>query len=105
MASFCDHLAHIHSQISKPLLDVFLMSIQLVLLGRMHNQKAGGSAGRVAGCDVQELTGLGWSLPASIGMGVGTVIFTYKFLKWMAPPFGKMAAEEAQLEGELRYVG
>lgn len=46
VASFCDHLAHIHSQISKPLLDVLLMSIQLVLLGAHHNKKAGGSTGK-----------------------------------------------------------
>eukprot|EP01127_Copromyxa_protea_P001402 TRINITY_DN11404_c0_g1_i1.p1 TRINITY_DN11404_c0_g1~~TRINITY_DN11404_c0_g1_i1.p1 ORF type:complete len:716 (+),score=133.26 TRINITY_DN11404_c0_g1_i1:82-2148(+) len=88
VASFCDHLAHIHSQISKPLLDVFLMSIQLMILGAQSNKKAGGSNA--------------WSVPGSIGLGIATVTATYKLLKFIAPPFGKMAAEEAQLEGELR---
>jgi len=88
VASFCDHLAHIHSQISKPILDVFLMTIQLVVLGRQSSKKAGGSAG--------------WSGPVSITLGISTFVLTYKLLKWMAPPFGKMAAQEAALEGDLR---
>eukprot|EP01125_Pyxidicula_operculata_P009128 TRINITY_DN3026_c0_g1_i1.p1 TRINITY_DN3026_c0_g1~~TRINITY_DN3026_c0_g1_i1.p1 ORF type:complete len:717 (-),score=129.43 TRINITY_DN3026_c0_g1_i1:118-2268(-) len=86
-ASFCDHLAHIHSQISKPILDIILMSLQLIMLNRKGNEKVGGSnGGPVVGTI----------------LGLSTVWITGKLLKALSPPFGKLTALEAQYEGELR---
>jgi len=80
---FCSNLAHVHSQISKPLLDVFLMGWQLWRIG---NEKAPGSASTT--------TAFGWVI----------VYLTAKVLKLIQPNFGRLVAEQAQLEGDLRFV-
>jgi len=83
VSKFCEKLAHLHSQLSKPILDVVLMSWQLF---KMANQKGKGS-GVLSGA-------LAWV----------AVWFTAKILKLMQPPFGKLAAQQAQHEGDLRFV-
>jgi ATP-binding cassette subfamily D (ALD) protein 2 len=82
---FCAFLAHIHSQISKPLLDIILIAFQLLALA-----KEKGISRR------QTL------LPA---LGTWVVVYlTARFLKWIQPPFGRLTAEQAKLEGDLRFV-
>lgn len=41
VANFCSNLAHLHSQLSKPILDILLMSIELL---RMNAERNRGSA-------------------------------------------------------------
>lgn len=83
VSRFCEKLAHLHSQLSKPLLDVVMMSWQLV---RMANKKGKGS-GLFSGA-----------------FAAFAIWLTSKVLQVMQPPFGKLAAQQAQYEGELRFV-
>uniref|UniRef100_A0A7S1TGE9 Probable ATP-dependent transporter ycf16 n=1 Tax=Compsopogon caeruleus TaxID=31354 RepID=A0A7S1TGE9_9RHOD len=71
---FCTSLADLYSNLSKPLLDVILFSVKLA-------------------------RSLGTSGPAiMIGyFGLASVI-----LRFVQPPFGKLAADEQRLEGEYR---
>eukprot|EP01116_Phalansterium_solitarium_P011517 TRINITY_DN27230_c0_g1_i1.p1 TRINITY_DN27230_c0_g1~~TRINITY_DN27230_c0_g1_i1.p1 ORF type:complete len:705 (-),score=284.53 TRINITY_DN27230_c0_g1_i1:252-2366(-) len=85
IARFCAELAHVHSQLSKPLLDIVLMTAQLI---RMNSAR-----GRA---------GISSLLTSTLGFGV--VIGTGRLLKLAQPPFSKMVAHEAKLAGELRYV-
>lgn len=84
LSKFCANLAHLHSQLSKPLLDVVLMGTQLVLLA-------------------QNKTGKGTALKPAILAGL-IVYLTVKVLRWITPPFGELVAEQARLEGEYRYT-
>eukprot|EP00127_Corallochytrium_limacisporum_P001361 Clim_evm17s53 gene=Clim_evmTU17s53 len=84
ISRFCAQLSHLYSQISKPILDVFLMSYQLIALGTARS----GSGSTI--------------LPAIIG--IGTTMATGKALRMLAPPFGRMVAYQAQLEGNLRFI-
>eukprot|EP00029_Vermamoeba_vermiformis_P004942 TRINITY_DN157_c0_g2_i1.p1 TRINITY_DN157_c0_g2~~TRINITY_DN157_c0_g2_i1.p1 ORF type:complete len:719 (+),score=178.29 TRINITY_DN157_c0_g2_i1:29-2185(+) len=84
VSRFCSFLAHLHSQISKPLLDIILISVQLYF---SVQERAGGSS--------------------TIGPALLSVVVIYstaQFLKLIQPPFGKLAATQAQLEGDLRFV-
>jgi hypothetical protein len=45
VSRFCSELAHIYSQISKPIFDIVLMSVQLYLLNR---SRAGNATVRAA---------------------------------------------------------
>jgi ATP-binding cassette subfamily D (ALD) protein 2 len=84
VSRFCSFLAHLHSQISKPLLDILLITVQLYFSVR---ERAGGSS--------------------TIGPALLTIVVIYstaQFLKLIQPPFGKLAATQAQLEGDLRFV-
>ena len=49
VAHFCSELAHIYSQISKPIFDIILMSAQLYMLARSKS----GSSGQVGFCECQ----------------------------------------------------
>ena len=82
LKNFSKAVAHIDSHVSKPLLDIMLMSIAI---GRLF-QKRGESA---AGSGI-----FGWSV-----IGVTAAI-----LRFISPPFGKLVAEEARRHGHLRYV-
>eukprot|EP00164_Ancoracysta_twista_P004006 GFYU01005378.1.p1 GENE.GFYU01005378.1~~GFYU01005378.1.p1 ORF type:complete len:701 (+),score=242.91 GFYU01005378.1:232-2334(+) len=83
-SKFCYLTAHIYSSISKPILDVGLMGTQLWLLA---SRKLGEGSGLV---------------PTLLGTGV--IVSTAQILRWVSPPFGKMMASLAKLEGDLRYV-
>jgi len=89
VSKFCQTLAHLHSQISKPLLDVVIMSVTLMSLSAesYHGQK-------------RSLM----SKLAPILMAAGTTWVTVRVLKFVSPPFGRMIAEQAALEGEFRYA-
>eukprot|EP00004_Rigifila_ramosa_P025111 TRINITY_DN7446_c0_g1_i2.p1 TRINITY_DN7446_c0_g1~~TRINITY_DN7446_c0_g1_i2.p1 ORF type:complete len:680 (-),score=167.62 TRINITY_DN7446_c0_g1_i2:2-1765(-) len=80
----CTQLAHVYSHISKPLLDIVLMGGQLVV---MANSKLGKNTSFA---------------PSLLGIVVagGTALI----LKFSSPPFGRYAAEQGRLEGDLRYL-
>eukprot|EP01137_Pigoraptor_chileana_P010193 Opistho-2@59439 len=84
VANFSASLAHIYSHISKPFLDVFLMSLQLV---RLSVQTAG----------------LASTIKPSV-LGMVVIACTARILRKLSPPFGRLVAEQAQRDGNLRYV-
>ncbi|CAI5441286.1 unnamed protein product [Caenorhabditis angaria] len=73
---FCDGIVELYSNLSKPILDVFLY---LVRLG----------------------TSLGFSSPSIL---FSYLIFTGIGLTYMRRPIGRLTVEEQALEGEYRYV-
>lgn len=83
VATFSSELAHIYSQLSKPLLDIFLMSLQLMLLAKKRSGQL-------------------HLLPGAIVIGV--VVSTGFILRYFTPPFGLMVAEEARRYGALRAI-
>jgi ATP-binding cassette subfamily D (ALD) long-chain fatty acid import protein len=74
ISRFCETLASLYSNVSKPTLDLLLFGVQL-----------GRSIGR-------------WG---SLGLFVN-YFFTAWVLKKVTPAFGKLAAVEAKLEGDFR---
>lgn len=85
ISKFSEMLAHLYSQISKPMLDVVVMTLQLVRMARMQFGQSS-SAGA----------------PAFVA--IAAIWTTTAVLKAVRPPFGKMIAQKAELEGELRFV-
>lgn len=83
VANFCSNLAHLHSQLSKPILDILLMSIELLRMNAERNRGSAFTSGFIS---------------------VFAVWLTAQILKMFQPPFGKLVAEEAKLAGELRFV-
>lgn len=73
---FCNAAAALYSNLGKPVLDMVIFNIQLA--------QNIGSAGTVA--------------------LFGNYLLTAAIMRSATPAFGKMAAEEAQLEGEFRYA-
>ncbi|KAI6646509.1 ATP-binding cassette sub-family D member 2-like [Oopsacas minuta] len=80
--NFCDAVAHIYSHISKPVLD-------LVILTR-------------ASIHIDVVRGEVTSLPLSLG--AMTITISAFLLRLLAPPFGRLVAEEAKRHGFLRFV-
>lgn len=81
--AFCADLAHLYSHLSKPCLDIVLMTTQLIMLSR----KRGSGNGRSF-------------IPTALAAGV--IGITGFLLKLATPPFGKLIAEQAKRYGELR---
>ncbi|XP_052084307.1 ATP-binding cassette sub-family D member 1-like [Mytilus californianus] len=79
---FTQSLAHLYSHLTKPMLDVTLMSFTLYTLAN----KRGASS----------------KYPSIIGSVV--LYVTAQILKAISPKFGKLVAEEARLKGDLRFV-
>ena len=79
---FSDSVAHLYSHLTKPLLDIVLI---ILTLNRIA-QKRGSS----------------WVYPVSIATVV--TFLTGETLKACSPKFGKLAAEESQRRGYLRYI-
>ena len=75
MSKFCDKVSELYSNLTKPILDTVLCNWQLV-----HN---------VGGEGV---------------FGINVIVhISAAILRAITPPFGRMVAEEARLEGEFRF--
>jgi ATP-binding cassette, subfamily D (ALD), member 2 len=75
-------LVHLYSQITKPVLDVSLISYTLISLARQND--------------------FNFILPTALGVSVITI--TGMLLRKISPRFGLMAAEEAKRKGYLRFL-
>lgn len=82
LQAFSSAITHIYSHVSKPILDIVMMSAEL----RRSAVRRG---------ETSPYPGL---------LGLATVIATAAILKVVAPPFGKLVAEEARRNGFLRYL-
>eukprot|EP01080_Neovahlkampfia_damariscottae_P009490 gene9490-1696_t len=80
--NFCETLAHVHSQISKPVLDIILNIWELSRLGRNDGNGSG--------------------IPSFIGAAI-VINLTSRLLKWVRPRFSVLVKEQAELEGKLRF--
>ncbi len=82
LQAFSSAVAHIYSHVSKPCLDVVMMSIALARVARKRGET-----------DYSP----GW-------LSLGVVVVTGYIMRLVSPPFGKLVAEEARRNGYLRYV-
>ncbi|XP_022080427.1 ATP-binding cassette sub-family D member 2-like [Acanthaster planci] len=82
ISTFCESVAHLYSQLSKPMLDIMLMCYTLVGLATRYNS--------------------GTSFSTLIGSL--TFIATAKILRAASPRFGRLVADEAEKKGNLRFV-
>ena len=76
IAKFCDTFAELYSNFSKPTLDLLIFSIQL-------------------------LRNIG---PLGVSFIWGAYFLTAGLLRFASPPFGKLGAQEAELEGSYRFA-
>lgn len=81
---FSQSVAHLYSHLTKPVLDIALITFTLLKLA------------------VQRGTGRSTFLPSC--MAILAVSLTAKILKAVSPRFGHMVAEEAKRKGHLRYL-
>lgn len=75
-------LVHLYSQVTKPLLDIVLITHTLISMAKSRN--------------------FHYALPASMGFGV--MILTGALMRLVSPKFGKMAADVAKQKGYLRFL-
>lgn len=75
-------LVHLYSQVTKPLLDIVLITHALISMAKSRN--------------------FHYALPASMGFGV--MILTGALMRLVSPKFGKMAADVAKQKGYLRFL-
>ena len=82
LQAFSSSVAHLYSHISKPLLDVVLMTGAVARMARKRGENS--------------------PYPGLIAFT--TIASTACILKVVAPPFGKLVADEARKNGYLRYL-
>lgn len=82
ISSFTTALAHLYSHLTKPILDVAMVSFTLHSLASSRGAHSG--------------------IPTVIASVV--IVLTAKTLRAISPKFGKLVAEEARKKGYLRYV-
>jgi ATP-binding cassette subfamily D (ALD) protein 2 len=80
--AFSAAVTHIYSHVSKPFLDIVLISGALFRLAQKKETKS----------------------PVPSILGFGMIFFTGWILRVASPAFGKLVAEEARRNGYLRYV-
>lgn len=80
--AFSAAVTHIYSHVSKPLLDIVLISGALTQMAKKKGENS--------------------PFPGMIGFSM--IFFTGWILRVFSPPFGKLVAEEARRSGYLRYV-
>ena len=80
--SFTSALAHLYSHLTKPLLDVALMSYTLY-----HLASSRGASSRIP-----------------VVIGTASIVVTAYVLRRVSPRFGKLVAEEAKRKGILRFM-
>jgi len=76
VAKFCNFLAHLYSQISKPILDIVLIANQILATATSSSSTGSNTSG---------------VLPLALSAVV--VYTTARVLKLVQPPFGRLAAE------------
>ena len=82
ITQFTSLLAHLYSHLTKPLLDVALISYTL-----LKTASSKGASSRIPGM-----------------VSLVTIYITARVLRAVSPKFGKLVAEEAQRKGYLRYI-
>jgi len=75
-------LVHLYSHLTKPVLDITLMTFSLISLARRQD--------------------FNWAIPATIGILVMSA--TGLLIRVISPKFGKLAAEKAEQKGYLRFL-
>ena len=80
--AFSTAVTHIYSHLSKPLLDVILMTTAVRQVAVKRGEKS--------------------YYPAILGLS--TIFFTGWMLKFFSPPFGKLVAEESRRNAHLRFI-
>ena len=94
VSNWCSEAAQLYSHLSKPCLDIVLMTIQLIMLSKRRDRQISKASGAVQGSH--------WKVPTAVAacaIGISGLL-----LKMFTPPFGRLVAEEAKLYGELRAV-
>jgi len=85
IAKFSQHLSHLYSQISKPMLDIVLMTAQLVWLAKSTLQAGSGNP-----------------IIEASSIAICAIYFTNQLLRSVAPPLGSLVEEQSRTEGQYR---
>ena len=78
----CNHISQVYSHMSKPILDLALISYTLIKRASEHQTNAG----------------------FSTAIGIGMIAATGKVLRMVSPNFSALVAEKAKRQGHWRYV-